>query len=171
MGRDLFASIAELHAASWGWALACCARNENDAEEALQAAYAKVLSGEARFEGKSSLRTWLFGVIRMTAKEQRRRAWVRALKSAVLGAEPPQRPSSPGIDEQVERERRARAVSAAMTRLAERQREVLHLVFYEGMTVVEAAEAMGVSAGTARIHYDRGKKRLLAELKAQGVEP
>jgi RNA polymerase sigma-70 factor (ECF subfamily) len=41
---------------------------------------------------------------------------------------------------------------------------VLHLVFAEGMTVEGAAAVMGIGAGSARVHYDRGKKRLRALL-------
>ena len=35
--------------------------------------YARVISGRAVFKGQSAFRTWLFGVIRMVALEQRRR--------------------------------------------------------------------------------------------------
>jgi RNA polymerase sigma-70 factor (ECF subfamily) len=61
-------------------------------------------------------------------------------------------------------ERRAQRLRAALSELSERQAEVLNLVFYQGLTVREAAEVMEVSLGSARIHYDRGKKRLRALL-------
>lgn len=166
---SLVEQIRALHAASWGWALACCGRNPDEAGDVLQAAYAKVLAGDARFEGRSTLRTWLFGVIRITAHEHRRRRWLRAVRSAVLDDQAPERPSVADPTEIAARSERGRALAAALALLPDRQREVLHLVFYEGLTVVEAAEAMGVGAGTARIHYDRGKKRLHAELTKKGV--
>jgi RNA polymerase sigma-70 factor (ECF subfamily) len=37
-------------------------------------------------------------------------------------------------------------------------------VFGQEMTIAEAADVLGIGIGSARTHYDRGKKRLAREL-------
>ena len=71
---DLTAKLEELHAAAFGWALSCCGWDRSAAEDVLQATYLKLLDGRARFDERSSFRTFVFGVIARTAREARRRA-------------------------------------------------------------------------------------------------
>ena len=153
--------LSALHASSFGWALACCGRDATLAEDVLQEVYFKVLDGRARFDRRSSLKTWLFGVIRMTAREHRRWSLLRALRGRRPDEDVPEIVDSQRApDSEAAARQRAERLSDALARLAERQREVLHLVFYEDLTIAEAAGVMGVSLGTARQHYERGKHAL-----------
>jgi len=164
---ELEARLTSLHEDSFGWACACCGWNEMEAEDVLQTVYTKVISGRARYAGRSVFRTWLFGVIRLTALEEGRRVRVHREKTEELAGEPValgQAPPAP--DESVEAGERARRLQEALGQLPRRQHEVLNLVFYQDLTVREAAEVMGVSIGSARVHYHRGKDRLRALLSA-----
>jgi RNA polymerase sigma-70 factor (ECF subfamily) len=40
------------------------------------------------------------------------------------------------------------------------QQEVILMVFYHQMTIEQSAEVLQISLGTARTHYERGKKNL-----------
>ncbi len=165
---ELERELERLHAESWGWALACTGRDRAMAEDALHTAYLRVLSGQARFDGRSRFKSWLFGVIRLTAMEELRRAnrWTAGDSAAdVSGAADP----APGADVTTELAERNAALVAAMAELSPRQREVLQLVFYHGMTIEEAAGVMGVSVGSARTHYDRGKKGLAGQINEVDV--
>ena len=154
------AALAAIHAESFSWALACCHRDRFLAEEVLHVAYVKVLDGSARFDGRSSLKTFLFGVIRKTALEQRRARWLSARRltqwfTSRTESQPPADPEAAAI-----REERTRALAAALARLSGRQREVLHLVFSHDLTIEQAAGVLGIATGSARQHYERGKMRL-----------
>ncbi len=158
--KELEAQLETLHTESFGWALHCCYRDEMEAEDVLQTAYLKVVSGKARFEGRSSFRTWLFGVIRRTAQEAHRRGQAR--ESRTLRIVPDGIPDTSLGDPvgALEREQKTRKLLRAMAGLSERQQEILHLVFYQDLTIAEAAGVMGISLGSARTHYERGKDRL-----------
>ena len=160
---ELERELERLHADSWGWALACTGRDRALAEDALQNAYLRVLSGRVGFGGRSQFKSWLFGVIRMTAMEELRRAnrWRARLgdADAVEAADP-----APGADVTTEETERSAAIVAAMRALSARQREVLQLVFYHGMTIEDAAGVMRISIGSARTHYERGKKALAEQI-------
>jgi RNA polymerase sigma factor (sigma-70 family) len=153
-----------LHPESWGWALACCGRDRELAEDVLQTAYVRIISRRARFNGDSTLKTWVFGVIRWTALGERRRQlfWKRRHVSA--NAAEDFADSARGADVTIEQsDLRARLIHA-LNDLPRRQREVLQLVFYHSLTIKEAAGVMGVSLGSARTHYERGKKALAQKL-------
>ena len=157
---ELRAQLEQLHASSFGWALACCRRDHSDAEEVLQTAYLKVLEGKARFNGSASFKTWLFAVIRKTALDQRRKHFLRSL--VILRAAEDRTAGSrvERPDESAYRSEVQAVFRNALARLPNRQREALQLVFYHDLSLQEAAVVMGVSIGSARTHYDRGKKRL-----------
>lgn len=151
------AELERHHPDCFAWAMACCGRDRTEAEDVLQTSYLKVLDGRATFAGRSSFKTWLFGVIRRTASEHRRWRALRRFRSGSLdGRVDPSPDAATAVGNS---ESAARLVCAVAT-LPARQRELLHLVFYQDLTIAEAASVLGVSLGTARTHYERGKQRL-----------
>jgi RNA polymerase sigma factor (sigma-70 family) len=163
---DFRDELEQLHSASFGWALWCCDHRREDAEEVLQTAYLKVLEGAARFNEQSSLRTWFFAVVRRTAWEQRRRRWVRELLLARWLRQPTVAAASEP-DEALRNSEESHALRHALKALPTRQREVLHLVFYQELTIEEAARVLSISLGTARTHFERGKARLRTLLEQE----
>lgn len=152
--------LGALHEGAFGWALLCCGRDRDLAGDVLQIAYCRVLAGEAVFEGRARLRTWLFGVVRGVALEEvRRRGRERSRTDS--GAALDQRAgAAPSPHERAERHEAVSALGVALQQLSPRQREVLHLVFYEGVAISEAAAVLGIGVGSARLHYERGKRNL-----------
>jgi RNA polymerase sigma-70 factor (ECF subfamily) len=165
---ELRRDLAANHGDAYAWALNCCRRNRTDAEDVLQATYMKVLEGRARFDGRSNFTTWLFGVVRLTAADHRRRRFLHDLITGRAAAEESFREPAPAADADLGRAQRRAALERALAMLPDRQREVLLLVFYHELTVENAAHVMSIGIGSARQHYARGKARLrevLADLK------
>ena len=166
---ELETQIAKQHAESFGWALVCAGFDRGEAEDVIQAAYLRILEGRARFAGRSSLRTWLFGVIRRVASERRRSRALRALLAPRAWAAQP-RAAAPDPEQSLTFSRESASLVAALARLPARQREVLTLMFWHGLSIEEAAQVSGLRLGTARTHYARAKERLRIEL-ADGRKP
>lgn len=166
--RVTVAELEALHAAAYSWALRQCNGRSQDAEDILQVSYERIIDGSAVFEGRSALRTWFFGVIARVARDRRRQAQgARAWLARWFGADGSD--DSAGMHGEIAA---ADDTSTALPRVAQalmslpaRQRDVLELVFYREFTIEEAAGIMGISVGSARTHYARGKQALATLLQ------
>lgn len=159
---DIEKLLAQYHNASYGWAMACCQRNAEEAKETLQVTYLKVLEGKAIPPPPSQFKAWLFRVIRNTAIDLQRKKQVRVKLRIQFSRNQEELGPAP-LD--LANEQQAE-LAAAMKKLSKRQMELLHLVFYQGQTLAEAADILGLSLGTARSHYARAKEKLRLLLKS-----
>jgi RNA polymerase sigma-70 factor (ECF subfamily) len=112
------------------------------------------------------LRTWLFAVIRKTAVTEHRKTLLRAVTAVVV----PRADNDRDPIVELERSEMQRRFQEALERLPARQRETLHLVFYQELSLSEAAQVMEVSVGSVRRHYERGKKRLREILDKEEID-
>ncbi len=158
--QQLCARLEDLHHQSYAWALQCCSRKPAQAEEVLQTVYLKILEGKARFHGRSAFRTWIFSVIRKTAADERRRNVLRKLRFVAFNDDAESNTREEDIEEAMERDELQAFFRHALAALPRRQRETLQLVFYHELSLADAAVVMGISVGSARTHYERGKRRL-----------
>jgi len=164
IGRDDLRRRLEIHhEAAFQWALSCCRWDVALAEDVLQTCYLRVLDGRAKYLGRSSFKTWLFAVIRNIAADCSRRTTVGQFISLLPMREKLQS-VAPDPEEELLTTERNRILMRALQQLPERQRQVLHLVFYFDLRIREAGEVLGISVGSARRHYERGKGRLRVAL-------
>src|SRR5262245_65278881 len=81
-------ALASLHRTAHAWAMSLSRYDRAIADDVMQQSYLAIVDGSARFDGASSLKTWLFGVVRNMA---RRNGRVRRLQLMLLeqfGAQP-----------------------------------------------------------------------------------
>jgi hypothetical protein len=78
------------------------------------------------------------------------------------------------VEEQLDAARAATALAAELAALPEGERAVLELVSYDGLTVAEAAAALGIRPGAARVRLHRARRlarRLAGDSPGQLVGP
>ena len=106
-------------------------------------------------------RAWLFGIARNVLATERRSAAKRADKMLRAGGRRPlDADDIARLEEQIDAERAARQLLAAIAELPAATRAVLELVDLDGLTVTEAAAALGVRPATARVRLHRGRQQL-----------
>lgn len=158
--RGLIEDLRRLHNDSYCWALQCCAGRREDAEDILQSVYLKVLEGRAKFDAKSTFKTWLFSVIRFTTIDELRKKKSREKAFANIKFEEVSITIDESFVNKNENEDKYVDFKEMLNILPDRQKEILLLVFYHEHSIAEASEIMGISVGTGRTHYERGKERL-----------
>ena len=129
-------------------------RRPHLAEEVLQETMMAAWKGARKFKGRSKVTTWLLGI----AKNQA----CNLLRREERGRRVPETPD-PVPDPAGEAEM-AVLVERALDTLPEAQREVLHLVFYENLSVRETAELLDVPEGTVKSRMYHARRNLAKEL-------
>jgi RNA polymerase sigma factor (sigma-70 family) len=157
-------ALEAMHSQVYGWALSRCGFDHTAAEDLMQQAYVELLSGNARFNNKSSLKTFVFGVVQNLARNRFRRLATRlrlvrqhAAMTVDASVAAPQVDQNDGL-------------WSAVKALPARQRDIVELVFCRELTIEEASQVMGVTTGTGRVHYDRAKKALRERLEKSLLE-
>jgi RNA polymerase sigma-70 factor (ECF subfamily) len=145
------------------------------AEEVTQDTWLAVLRGVERFEGRSSLKTWLFHILlnraRSAASREQRAGRPdedivedRFDKSGAW-ATPPE-PWADRVDDRLVAEHLASRVRQLLPELPHSQRQVVVLRDLEGLPSGEVADIIGVSDGNQRVLLHRGRARLRQLLAA-----
>jgi RNA polymerase sigma-70 factor (ECF subfamily) len=138
------------------------------ADDLVQDAVERALRAEAQFIAGTRLDSWVFRILRNAWLDGHRRRAARGgehedLDAALDVAGSDGRKVSAFRDDLMDAER-------AMLRLPSEQREALVLTAIEGLTFAEAAEVLGVPAGTVMSRSARGRIAL-AEAMGKGRRP
>jgi RNA polymerase sigma-70 factor, ECF subfamily len=151
------------------------------AEETVQDTWLGVMRGIERFEGRSSLKTWLFRILANRARSASSREPFHASLDT-LPTVAPDRFGSQGqwaepLDRWVERsDDRLDAAAwlptlrSALDGLPVRQRQVVLLRDVEGLSSDEACVVLQISAGNQRILLHRGRAQLRGALEAEMIK-
>ncbi len=148
------------------------------AEEVVQDTWMGVVRGIDRFEGRSSLKTWLFRILVNRARSAGSREPAQLSMEDAAGIDPARfdgdgqwaDPVASWMDESDERFDAALwapILKSAIDALPPRQRQIVMLRDVEGLSSAEACEVLGIAAGNQRILLHRGRARLRQVLEPE----
>jgi RNA polymerase sigma-70 factor (ECF subfamily) len=142
-------------------------RSPEDAEDALQEALVRAWRALPRFEGRGSLRSWLYRIVTNTSLDEAHRRPRRVvpidLDGAPVGKDAHAQPADPPAERRyLTREDFERALIVAMRLLPPRQRAVLILREALGYSARETAARLETSVASANSALQRARARLEA---------
>jgi RNA polymerase sigma-70 factor (ECF subfamily) len=136
------------------------------ADDLTQTTFLKLHRARASYCADRPLKPWLFTIAAGVRRDELRRRYrlpphvgELEIEQAELHHEDELTPPQEGSAGEIE------AVRAAMSRLPESQRAVLHLHLHEELTFEEIAEVLGTSPGAVRVRASRAYERLRKSLR------
>jgi RNA polymerase sigma factor (sigma-70 family) len=139
--------------------------NDDDAAELTQRTFSKIWAALASYEGRSSFSTWIHGVGRHVYLDWRRHAdrldpqsdeWWETCAA-----------DGPGPFETTAERDEAARLYALVGRLDEEKRDVIHLHYYQGLSLKETAEVLDIATSTVKYRL----RESLDFLRSQPMEP
>jgi RNA polymerase sigma-70 factor, ECF subfamily len=182
-----FAELIDRYGATMVRVAQMYVRDRATAEEVVQETWLAVLNGIDRFEGRSSLKTWLFRILTNRAKTRGERDGRMIPFSSLAGAGEDDEPSvdpdrflgpdsaQPGAwaapprawpEDRVLAQETLGVIEMAIEQLPETQREVIRLRDVEGWSPMEVADALEISDGNQRVLLHRARSKVRAALES-----
>ncbi len=160
------------HGAYVARALRCLGVRERELPDACQEVFLVVHRRLDEFEGKASIRTWLYSICVRRAMSARRRAARRREDATPVVPEPEGESKSP--HDHVERRRALSAAMKILERLDDDKRAIFVLYEVEQLPMSEVAEVLELPLQTAYSRLYAARRdvaRILARLRASGGAP
>ena len=183
-----FMSLVDRYGASMLRLAMIYVRNRSVAEEVVQDAWVGVLRGIDSFQGRSSLKTWIFRILTNTAKTRAQREG-RSIPFTALGGDedepvvdpdrflPPDHPRWPGHwaappsgwagvpEEKLVGKETLGVIARAIDALPATQREVITLRDIEGWSADETCGALALTEANQRVLLHRARSKVRAALE------
>lgn len=161
--RDAFEAIVARHGPSLTRYARRATPDLGDAEDLVQEALVAAWRSLDRFDGRSTLRTWLFGILAHKIANARRRR-----RAVPVDTEALDRPATGAHGDPVRHasdvELRT-AIGAALADLPHRQREVWVLVEVEGLSQAEVSQVLHLTPDAVRGQLFRARRALVERMR------
>ncbi|HZZ27218.1 MAG TPA: sigma-70 family RNA polymerase sigma factor [Pirellulales bacterium] len=137
---------------------------QSDVEDVVQDAFLDALVGLKKFDGRSTVLTWLTRLAINRCRSQQRKAWFRKKLHLRLRDNTTSLEYQPADHSAVTKET-AEQIYAAIRKLAQRDREIIVLRYLEELPVEQIAAVLNLGRGTVDVRLTRARRRLEKLLK------
>jgi RNA polymerase sigma-70 factor (ECF subfamily) len=135
-------------------------------DDATQEVFLTVHRRLADFNGESSIRGWIYGILRNIASNQRRSTRRRAIEAPMVAeiTSP-----APGPLDHVQDREAAEFIEQFLVRLDSKKQEVFTLAVLEQMPIPEVAAALGIPVNTAYTRLRTARLEFQRSLMRRGA--
>jgi RNA polymerase sigma-70 factor, ECF subfamily len=141
--------------------------NPTAVEDLISEVFLDVWRQADRFEGRSTVSTWLLGIARFKALSSMRRRPHEELDDEKAGAI---EDSADNPELSIQKKDKGAALRKCLQALSPEHREVIDLVYYHEKSVEEVAAIVGIPEATVKTRMFYARKKLSDLLKAAGID-
>lgn len=135
------------------------------AEDIFQDVFIKVNQKLSTFEGNSSIKTWIIRITINTCKDYLKSAWNRRVVP-MMEYQEEQIISDTDYDS-VEKQDTNDMIKKAVLSLPTKYKDVLLCIYYNDMTITEAAAVLKCAEGTVKSRLSRARQKLKSVLEGR----
>jgi RNA polymerase sigma factor (sigma-70 family) len=144
----------------------------SDVDDVVQEVFVDVLRNLNRFDGRSSVLTWITRIAINRCRSHQRKEWLRSRFLRILPLPRGEGPVSAGDspwrgegEDQLETQETIQQVHQAIQQLKQSDREIIVLRYLEEQSIEQIAQMLGSSRGTIDVRLSRARRRLEQILK------
>jgi RNA polymerase sigma-70 factor (ECF subfamily) len=135
------------------------------AEDIFQDVFIKVNQKLSTFEGNSSIKTWIIRITINTCKDYLKSAWNRRVVPMMEYQEDAIISESDYDD--VEKQDTKELIKKSVLSLPAKYKDVVLCVYFQDMTITEAAATLNIAEGTAKSRLSRARQKLKSVLEGR----
>ncbi|AVO43812.1 sigma-70 family RNA polymerase sigma factor [Phreatobacter cathodiphilus] len=142
-------------------------KDEGQAEDLIGEVFLDVWRQADRFEGRSSVSTWILGMARFKALSSLRKTTEAELDEEQAAAIADDADTPETVSQKLDK---AKAIRRCIDQLSPEHREIVDLVYYQEKSISEVAEIVGIPENTVKTRMFYARKRLQELMQSAGVD-
>ncbi len=143
-------------------------KDSNTAEDIFQDVFIKVNQKLSTFEGNSSIKTWIIRIAINTSKDYIKSAWNKRVVPMMEYQE--DMIISENDYDSIEKKDTRELIRNTVLSLPAKYKDIVICVYFQEMTLAEAANVLNIAEGTAKSRLSRARQRLKSVLEGRVLD-